>query len=236
MSSAQYIEEREETERIETLKKTVITLQKCLKGIVENQKKELQGDEGYQKKFYKLCNDIGVDPFTQKKGFLAGLLNKNLDEYYKSLGMRVLNVCLSTRYENGGLIDIVELKTKLNAVNGGKKGDHVSREDIRIAVQKLSCLSTSLSIEKVEDEGAGEIEYVKSADMEFSADHLKILAKAKRCKGKIQIEDMGQDKSGRWSNTLELFVSKGIAWIDIHENVKTYYFPTIIFGNSSLVY
>ena len=99
-SNNQFTEDREEKERIEKLKNAVTTLQSCLQKIVENQKKELQGDEEYQKKFYKLCNDIGVDPFTQKKGFLAGLLNKNLDEYYKALGMRVLNVCLKTRYEN----------------------------------------------------------------------------------------------------------------------------------------
>ena len=231
MNSEQYTEEEEERNRIQKLKECVVKLQDCLKGIVENQKKELQGDEEYQKKFYKLCNDIGVDPFTQKKGFLAGLLNKNLDEYYRSLGMRVLNVCLNTRYENGGLIDILELKGRLNAMNKGRKGE-VHRDDIRVAVKKLSCLSSTLTIEKVQDEEGGVVEYVKSADMEFSPDSLRILAKANRCKGKVQIADMGQNKNDKWRKELDLFVSKGIAWIDVHDTVTTYYFPTIIFGSS----
>ena len=231
-SNNQFTEDREEKERIEKLKNAVTTLQSCLQKIVENQKKELQGDEEYQKKFYKLCNDIGVDPFTQKKGFLAGLLNKNLDEYYKALGMRVLNVCLKTRYENGGLIKLSELKNILNSSNGNKKGERVHSEDIRIAVQKLSCLSSSLSIEKIQDEDEGEIEYVKSADMEFSADSLKILAKANRRKGIVQVADLSHDRSDKWRKELDVFVSKGIAWIDIHDGLSTYYFPTIVFGNS----
>ena len=231
-SNNQFTEDREEKERIEKLKNAVTTLQSCLQKIVENQKKELQGDEAYQKKFYKLCNDIGVDPFTQKKGFLAGLLNKNLDEYYKALGMRVLNVCLKTRYENGGLIKLSELKNILNSSNGNKKGERVHSEDIRIAVQKLSCLSSSLSIEKIQDEDEGEIEYVKSADMEFSADSLKILAKANRRKGIVQVADLSHDRSDKWRKELDVFVSKGIAWIDIHDGITTYYFPTIVFGNS----
>ena len=231
-SNNQFTEDREEKERIEKLKNAVTTLQSCLQKIVENQKKELQGDEEYQKKFYKLCNDIGVDPFTQKKGFLDGLLNKNLDEYYKALGMRVLNVCLKTRYENGGLIKLSELKNILNSSNGNKKGERVHSEDIRIAVQKLSCLSSSLSIEKIQDEDEGEIEYVKSADMEFSADSLKILAKANRRKGIVQVADLSHDRSDKWRKELDVFVSKGIAWIDIHDGITTYYFPTIVFGNS----
>lgn len=235
MNGEQYSEEQEEKNRVATLKKAIITLQNCLQGIVESQKKELQGDEEYQKKFYKLCNDIGVDPFTQKKGFLSGILNKNLDEYYKALGMRVLNICLKTRYENGGLIKLQELKSRLNAPSINKKGDRVHSEDIRIAVQKLSCLSSSLSIEKINDEVDGVVEYVKSADMEFSADSLKILAKANRRKGMVQVADMGQDKNDKWRKELDVFVSKGIAWIDIHDNICTYYFPTIVFGSGLYV-
>ena len=229
LTDTQIVDNEEQT-RVKTLKDTILTLQSCLQQIVENQKSVLQGDEEYQKKFYKLCNDIGVDPFTQKKGFLSGLLNQNLDEFYKSLGMRVLRICMNTRYENGGLIRLSEIKQRLNQ----NKSDHVHSDDIRVAVQKLSCLSSSLSIEKIEDD-SGTVEYVKSADMEFTGDSLKVLSKANRLKGKVRASDMGVENTDKWTKELELFVEQGIAWIDYHEGIITYYFPSIVFGNSFFV-
>ncbi len=232
MNSAETMEDKEEMERVTKLKECVIKVQSSLKSIVMNQKKQLEKDEEYQKRFYKLCNDIGVDPFTQKKGFLSGLLNKNLDEFYKQLGMRVLGVCLDTRYENGGLIKLSEIKERLNSNSDGTKAGHVHSADIRMAVEKLSVLSSSLCIVHIEDEEGGEVEYIKSADMELSGDSLKILAKANRRKGKLQVADMGHDTNGKWKKELDLFVDQGIAWIDVHEGLTTYYFPTIVFASS----
>ena len=131
MNAPSAVIDEDEARRVEALKGAVISLQSCLQKIVENQKKVLQDNEEYQKKFYKLCNDIGVDPFTQKKGFLAGLLNTNLDSFYKNLGMRVLTVCLNTRYENGGLIKLSEVKERLNQPSIVKKMGKVHSDDIR---------------------------------------------------------------------------------------------------------
>ena len=231
MNAPSAVIDEDDARRGEALKGAVISLQSCLQKIVENQKKVLQDNEEYQKKFYKLCNDIGVDPFTQKKGFLAGLLNTNLDSFYKNLGMRVLTVCLNTRYENGGLIKLSEVKERLNQPSIVKKMGKVHSDDIRIAVQKLSCLSSSITIEKVMDEGEM-VEYIKSADMDFSADSLRILAKANRRKGKIQVADMDPERSEKWKKELDLFVTEGLAWIDVHEGVTTYYFPTMVFASS----
>lgn len=232
MEEKSQIEDEEEQQRVEMLKNSVLTLQSCLQRIVENQKNVLQDDEEYQKKFYKLCNDIGVDPFTQKKGFLAGLLNKNLDEFYKSLGMRVLGICINTRYENGGLIRLTEVKERLNR---NKNAEHVHRDDIRTAVRKISCLSNSLSIETIEDQD-GVVEYIKSSDMNFTVDSLKVLSKANRQNGKICKSDLGSDDYGRWVKELDSFVDQGIAWVDDYQGILTYYFPSIIFGSSLRVF
>ena len=225
------MEDEEEMNRIRILKDCVVRVQSSLKSIVVNQKKQLEKDEEYQKKFYKLCNDIGVDPFTQKKGFLSGLLNKNLDEYYKQLGMRVLGVCLDTRFQNGGLIRLADVKARLNE-HAENKSERVHSSDIRTAVGKLSVLSSSLCLVHIEDEEmGGEVEYIKSADMEFSGDSLRILARANKKKGKLQVADMGHDTNGKWEKELNLFVDQGIAWVDIHDGLTTYYFPTIVFAS-----
>ena len=68
--------------------------------------------------------------------------------------------------------------------------------------------------------------------MDFSADSLRILAKANRRKGKIQVADMDPERSEKWKKELDLFVTEGLAWIDVHEGVTTYYFPTMVFASS----
>lgn len=207
------------------LKETIEKVQKSLQSIVEKQSKELKNDEEYQRKFYKLCNDIGVDPFSQKKGFLSGLLNKDLESFYKNLGLRVLGICLKTRFQNGGLIRLSELQARLNK-GVTKSGRRVHSDDIRVAVEKLSVLSSSLSIIKVEENGQMD-EYIKSADMEFSADSTKVLSRANFKKGILRTTDLGGEE--KWEKELDSFVQQGLAWVDDYEGVKSYYFPTIIF-------
>ena len=130
------------------------------------------------------------------------------------------------------MIKLSEIKERLNSNSDGTKAGHVHSADIRMAVEKLSVLSSSLCIVHIEDEEGGEVEYIKSADMELSGDSLKILAKANRRKGKLQVADMGHDTNGKWKKELDLFVDQGIAWIDVHEGLTTYYFPTIVFASS----
>lgn len=76
------------------------------------------------------------------------------------------------------------------------------------------------------------MEYIKSADMELSGDSLKILAKANRRKGKLQVADMGHDTNGKWKKELDLFGRPRYCLDRVHEGLTTYYFPTIVFASS----
>ena len=145
--------------------------------------------------------------------------------------MSILQICINTRNENGGLIDIQEVKRILN--QNKNRSEKVKRGDIRIAVSKLSCLSNSLCITKCLDEDDKEVEYIKSSDMEFSPDSMRLLAKANRQGGEIKPSDMISGNVDKWRKELDTFVNKGIAWIDVHENVTTYYFPSIYFNQTN---
>ena len=43
---------------------------------------------------------------------------------------------------------------------------------------------------------------------------------------------MDPERSEKWKKELDLFVTEGLAWIDVHEGVTTYYFPTMVFASS----
>ena len=119
------------------LKETMELVQGSLQTIVREQKKELESDEEYQHQFYKLCNDIGVDPFAQKKGLFSGLFKKDLNDFYRKLGIRVLAYCNKTRFQNGGLIRVSDIETYLK--------EHPVTESVVIADPPRSGLGKAVS-------------------------------------------------------------------------------------------
>lgn len=70
-------------------------------------KKEIQRDPAFRAKFHAMCASIGVDPLTSRKGVWSELLG--VGDYYYELGVRIIEVCVSTRPMNGGIISLNEL-------------------------------------------------------------------------------------------------------------------------------
>ena len=210
------------------LKKTMELVQGSLQRIVKDQKARLESDEEYQRQFYKLCNDIGVDPFTQKKGLFAGLFKKDLNDFYKKLGIRVLAYCNKTRFQNGGLIRVSDIKSYLNK-HSSKSSEKVHTSDIHVAVEKLKVLSPSLRFFEAVDRSGVQVEYLQSSDVEFTEDAMRVLSRAQFFNGKVQHSDIGIEE--KWKRELNHLTEQGLAWVDTYQGESTYYFPAIYFAD-----
>ena len=57
---------------------------------------------------------------TANKGFWAELLG--VGDFYYELGIQIIDVCLSTRGRNGGLVELGELKRQLIKMRSGNSG------------------------------------------------------------------------------------------------------------------
>jgi hypothetical protein len=98
-----------------------------------------------------MCSSIGVDPLAgpRKGGWWAELLG--LGDWHYELGVQIVDVCVSTRDRNGGLIamsEVIRLVSKLRGMSGGS----ITEEDV---VRSISLSEQAIRLLKSCAEGAG---------------------------------------------------------------------------------
>lgn len=94
-------------ERARQMKAQLASFKGKLEQFAIRHKAEIQCDPAFRAKFHTMCASIGVDPLTSRKGVWAELLG--VGDYYYELGVRVIEVCVSTRDMNGGIISLTEV-------------------------------------------------------------------------------------------------------------------------------
>jgi len=94
---------------------------------------EIRSNPTFRAEFARMCNAIGVDPLASSnhkgtrggKGegsFWAQMLGGTVNDFYFELAVRVVEVCRETRDENGGMIAVSEVKSRVEKgrkVGGG---------------------------------------------------------------------------------------------------------------------
>jgi ESCRT-II complex subunit VPS22 len=95
-------------------------------------RKAIRMDPEFRAHFHRMCATIGVDPLASNKSSV----NKWLDfkdwsfaSFYYALGVSVVEVCMTTRQQNGGLLELQQL-TELVQKRRGTAVDKVSADDI----------------------------------------------------------------------------------------------------------
>ena len=58
-----------------------------------------------------MTQEVGVDPLASNKGFWGEILG--VGDFYYDVAVQIVDICLQTRDQNGGLIDIRELGARL---------------------------------------------------------------------------------------------------------------------------
>lgn len=121
---------------------------------------------------------------------------------------------------------LTERGTKFKFSESKNKSSY-SEEDIITSVKKLSKLGSGFRTLKV-----GHSVMIVSVPEELDDDHMKVmnLAEDDSCGayGMVTAEDMtrtlGWDDE-RAKRAVELLLGKGMAWLDVHDGVKKYWFP-----------
>jgi ESCRT-II complex subunit VPS22 len=125
--------------------------------------------------FVRMCALVGVDPLaeggggggTGKAGWVAEILGVGLGDFSLELGVQIVDICVSTRERNGGLIEMTELIRLLSklrghalpeqpdfdsvgsavATAGGKGGGgRISEEDVIRAIRVLKPLGAGYEV------------------------------------------------------------------------------------------
>ncbi|RIB17035.1 hypothetical protein C2G38_1466134 [Gigaspora rosea] len=120
-------------------------------------RKDIRKNPMFRARFQKMCSNIGVDPLASNKGFWAEFLG--VGDFYYELGVQIIEICLSTRGRNGGLVDLDELKRQLvkmrggnnSGISGSNSSQEISDDDIIRSIKTLKPLGNGFEILQIGD-------------------------------------------------------------------------------------
>eukprot|EP01080_Neovahlkampfia_damariscottae_P002812 gene2812-4220_t len=195
----------------EAMSQKMVFFQKSLEEFAKNHKEDINKDPQFRFHFHQMCLKIGVDPLASSKGFWAKLLG--VGDFYYELSVQIVEVCLKTKDQNGGLIELDDLTNRIIEIRS-KNSQKISKNDIVQAIKSIKPLGNGFTILKI-----GNKEIVQSVPCELSRDHTIVLTMDSLMKELSWTTD-------RVDSTLNLLLQEGMAWIDSVDN--TFWFPGLI--------
>jgi ESCRT-II complex subunit VPS22 len=201
----------------------------ALQSFASTHRESIRSDPAFRHAFQQMCASIGVDPLAgpRKGGWWAEMLG--LGDWQYELGVQIVDVCVSTRERNGGVIEmgeLVRLVSKLRGVGGGV----ITEDDVVRSIKTLQPLGAGY---EVVDVGAGR-KMVRSVVKELDEDQAVVLATAQEEGGRI-VEDVLVTRRGwtrdRATAALQnMLLRDGICWLDEQDerSGRAYWVPSVM--------
>ena len=208
-----------EQQNLETMRKQLAKFRASLEAFALKHKAEIRRDPAFRAQFHKMCANCGVDPLASNKGFWAEILG--FGDFYYELGVQIVEACLATRPQNGGLCEIDQLMTMVLARRGGA-AQPVSEDDVLRAIDRLAVLGGGWRGMRV----AGR-RIVRSVPVELNPDQSEVIRLADAEGGvgggtgvrlHVRASVQGRERTGvdreRARTALDELVTCGMAMID----------------------
>ena len=204
-----------------------------------------------------MCNTIGVDPLASSnhkgaksgKGegsFWAQMLGGSVNDFYFELAVRVVDVCRETRGENGGMIDVTEVRKRVEKGRGIGGGIEVSEyayptssnvihiqnvahvdysDDILRAVKSLEPLGSGFTIMKI-----GTKQMIRSVPKELNTDQSTVL-EVIQVLGYVTVSMLQinlQWERARAVAVIDDLITDSLVWVDAQAEEKEYWSPAFM--------
>ena len=198
--------------QLTTLQSSLTSFRDTLLQFATSHASDIRRDPAFRHQFQKMCAAIGIDPLaststasrTSSWNLLLGL-----GEWEYELAVQVVDVCVSTRDRNGGIIEMGDLLKRLEKM---RLGGAVTREDV---VQVSELLKPLAGYRVVESGGAS---FVRSVPRELDVDQSALLALAATRGGRLS-EGVLKASTG-WSDVRvrsaleDCVMREGVGWVD----------------------
>jgi ESCRT-II complex subunit VPS22 len=199
--------------------------------------KEIQRNPQFRAEFARMCNAIGVDPLAashRKEGSAksgggsvwAQMLGGSVNDFYFGLAVRIVEVCRATRAENGGMISLEEVRTRVQRGRGDLGGElEVSEDDIKRAVKSLEPLGSGFTIVTL-----GSAQLIRSVPKELNTDQSTVL-EAIQILGYVTVSILEINlhwEKARCIAVIDDLVAESLVWVDSQAEETEYWTPTII--------
>lgn len=177
-----------------------------------NHRDSIRSDPAFRHAFQQMCSSIGVDPLAgpRKGGWWAEMLN--LGDWQYELGVQIVDVCVSTRERNGGLIEMSELVRLVGKLRGLGSGI-VTEDDVVRSIKTLQPLGAGYQVIEI-----GGRKMVRSVVKELDEDQAAVLALAQEEGGRV-VEDLLVHRKG-WTRDRaraamdNMLLRDGLCWLD----------------------
>ncbi|KZP07645.1 winged helix DNA-binding domain-containing protein [Athelia psychrophila] len=215
--------------QITTLHSQLDHFRTALQSFAASHRDSIRSDPVFRHKFQNMCASIGVDPFAgpRKGGWWAEMLG--LGDWQYELGVQIVDICVSTRERNGGMVEMGELVRMVGKLRGLGAGV-ITEEDVVRSIKTLQPLGAGYEVVEV---GGGR-KMVRNVMKELDEDQAVVLAIAQEEGGRI-VEDILISKRGwtreRASAALEnMLLRDGLCWIDEQDEKcgTAYWVPSVM--------
>mmetsp|Transcript_2142 Transcript_2142/g.2267 ORF Transcript_2142/g.2267 Transcript_2142/m.2267 type:complete len:241 (+) Transcript_2142:146-868(+) len=211
-----------ETSKLSSVKVLLSDFQAALMQFATKHRTRINSDPEFRVQFHSMCLSAGVDPLASNKGIWANILG--IGNFYFDLGVIVIEICLKTRAQNGGLIPITDLLDRIRSSSKGGSIQTISTADIIRAVEKLTVLGKGFRIVDIMGNSM-----VLSLPIELNKDHEEII---KEVQDAGSVTEMTMTITNGWS--IERFdiairplLQDGIIWVDDFKGERFYLLPSL---------
>ncbi|KAK7043697.1 ESCRT II complex subunit Dot2 [Paramarasmius palmivorus] len=212
--------------QVQQLHSQLAQFRTALSHFASTHRDSIRKDPKFRHAFQQMCSSIGVDPLAgpRKGGWWAEMLG--LGDWQYELGVQIVDVCVTTRERNGGMIEMGELIRLIGQLRGLNGGD-ITEEDIIRSIKTLEPLSAGYQVVDV-----GGRKMVRSVVKELDQDQVTVLAVARREGGRV-VEEMLIRRHG-WSRdrahaALEnMLLRDNLCWVDEQDESygRAYWIPS----------
>ncbi|PWN93857.1 winged helix DNA-binding domain-containing protein [Acaromyces ingoldii] len=225
------------------------TFSSALRNFAARHRGDIKRDASFRHAFQQMCAAIGVDPLGGRAG-PGGLGNLGrmwndvlgLGDWQYELGIQIIDVCVSTRPYNGGLIRMDDLIRAVMHSRGKKEGEEgdITEEDVVRSIAVLKPLGSGYEVIDI----AG-TKMVRSVPKELDTDTSVVLgllsssssstAAFNDAVGNRYVTEDGlldpcpELAKGKWTRQRaraildDLSLGQGILWIDEQAHPARYY-------------
>lgn len=212
--------------QVEHLHSQLAQFRSALVRFASDHRESIRKDPNFRHAFQRMCSSIGVDPLAgpRRGGWWAEVLN--LGDWQYELGVQVVDVCVSTRERNGGLIELgelVRLVSKLRAVDEGV----ITEDDVISSIKTLKPLGAGYEVIDI-----GGKKMVRNIVKELDEDQAIVLSIAQEEGGRVS-EELLIARRGwaaeRARAALEnMLLRDGLCWLDEQDELSgvAYWVPS----------
>ncbi|KAL1610371.1 ESCRT II complex subunit Dot2 [Paraconiothyrium brasiliense] len=227
----------------ETLQTQLSVFQSLLHNFALTHAKDIRANPEFRAEFARMCSALNIDFLASsyhkdgkdgKSGADGGsiwaqLLGGSVNDFYFNLGVLIVEECRATRSENGGLISVHDLRTRISKGRAGSIGGamQVSDDDIKRAVDSLAPLGSCFSLMKI-----GHRSLIRSVPKELNTDQSTVL-EAIQLLGHVTISMLQINldwERPRAHAVIEDLMADSLVWVDTQAGENEYWSPAFISG------